>query len=66
MLKSRSAHVIGLVVALVLVLILAAVLNGGEHLRTLALVCGGFVIGWITAFIRFVFVERVDERAKVS
>jgi uncharacterized membrane protein YGL010W len=66
MLKSRAAHVIGLAAALVLVLILGAVLNGGEHLRTLALVCGGFVIGWITAFIRFVFVERVDERPTVS
>jgi hypothetical protein len=62
--KNLAASVIGLVVALTLLLVTSTVFSSSDHFGSAALVSAGFAIGWITSYIRFVFVEHVDDMAK--
>ena len=50
--KSWTVYSVGLFIAWAIVLMLIWWLKGGKHLEPVALVCGGFFLGWLSATIK--------------
>jgi uncharacterized membrane protein YfcA len=46
-------RLVATVIAIALVLSIAWFYKGGEHFKNVALVCYGFVIGWLSAALAF-------------
>ena len=46
-----KTYFIAVVIVIVAVLIAAWFVNGGEHFKDVAMVCYGFVIGWLAAWV---------------
>jgi len=55
-LKTLCGYVVALAIPMAVVLCLAWFYKGGEHFKNVALICYGFVIGWLSA--AFVFMRK--------
>lgn len=58
--KSWTAYSIGLFIAWTIVLVLTWWLRGSTHLSTVALVCAGFFLGWLSSTIK-VYLLKSEE-----
>jgi hypothetical protein len=57
--KSWTTYSVGLFVAWAIALLLIWWLKGGQKLETVALVCAGFFLGWLSATIKMCLLTNV-------